>query len=203
MDIFGPQWLNHAERMLSNCAKVVAEDDLLLIPGDISWALKRRDAEVDLAFISKFPGIKVLCKGNHDYWWDSDKPLAFDGLYDTPYRLSTNELGIAGTRGWIQPNSQMEPDDVRSSLNIIAREKRRLSKRLDAIRSCEKKIVITHYPPLEDFREILAEHGVAVVLYGHLHLGGSEHPPPEDWHGIKTICVAADRINFIPKLITI
>jgi predicted phosphohydrolase len=187
--------------MRRHCEQLIEPDDILLIPGDISWAMKRKDAEPDLAYVAALPGIKVLCKGNHDYWWDSDKPLSYPGLLDTPYSLSNKELGVAGTRGWFPINGQMTSEEMASNASVIAREVKRLTKRLSALEGCATKMVMTHYPPLEEFREVLTDHGVSTILYGHLHLGGSDRPPPEDWHGMRQICVASDRINFTPKLI--
>ena len=201
MDIFGQHWHNHAARIQQQCKRLVEPNDLLLIPGDISWALKRKDAEPDLSFIADLPGIKVLCKGNHDYWWDSDRPLSYQGLNDTPFTLPAKEIGVAGTRGWIPINDLMTDEQKISNERIISREKRRLSKRLDAITDCAVKIVIIHYPPLDDFRALLEDHNVSVILYGHLHLGSSEFPTPEKWYGIPAHCVASDRISFTPKLI--
>jgi predicted phosphohydrolase len=201
MDIFGAHWHNHAERIRRQCERLISNDDLLMIPGDISWAMKRKDADLDLAFIAGFPGNKVLCKGNHDYWWPSDKRLNFPGLFDTPFKLPNTEVGVAGTRGWIPTNIQMSTEEMLSNETIISREKNRLAKRLTAIGDCTIKLVILHYPPLDDFKDILLEHGVSTLLYGHLHTGGTDHPLPESWHGLRCICVAADRVEFTPKLV--
>ena len=43
----------------------------VLLPGDISWAMHLEDALEDLRRIGRLPGIKVLLRGNHDYWWNS------------------------------------------------------------------------------------------------------------------------------------
>lgn len=200
MDIFGPQWKDHPARIKANCEKLVGPEDLLLIPGDISWAMRRAQADPDLAFIASLPGIKVLCKGNHDYWWDSDRPLRFEGLHDTPFEIG-DEIGVAGTRGWIATTPNMDPEERIATEKIIARERRRLEKRLAAIAGCEHKFAMIHYPPLPEFAPLLLEHGVETVLYGHLHLGGSESPLPESWHGMNCYCVAADRIGFVPRLV--
>ena len=39
MDIFGPVWENHTERLRENWNKTVAPDDTVVVPGDISWAM--------------------------------------------------------------------------------------------------------------------------------------------------------------------
>lgn len=200
MDIFGAQWRDHPEKIKRNCEKLIEPEDLLLIPGDISWAMRRTEAEPDLEFLASLPGSKVLCKGNHDFWWDSDRPLRFEGLNDTPFVMA-GKIGVAGTRGWIAPTPNMTPEERAANEKIAARELRRLEKRLNAIAGCEHKYAMIHYPPLPEFAQLLVEHKVEAVLYGHLHLGGSESPLPENWHGMKCYCVAADRIGFSPRLV--
>jgi predicted phosphohydrolase len=194
MDIFGDQWRDHPAKILKNCQAVIAPEDLLLIPGDLSWATKRPEAIPDLTWLASLPGIKVLTKGNHDYWWDSDKPLDFPGLYDTPYRSLDGRIGVAGTRGWQMPTSAQEE-------KIVAREVQRLERRLQALEGCHNKFALIHYPPLDIFAPLLKSYGVETVLYGHLHLNGSEAPLPEVWHGLRALCVAADRLDFRPRLV--
>ncbi len=199
MDIFGEHWRDHPARIGAACRAVVEPNDLLLMPGDLSWAMKRADAEPDLAWLAALPGVKVLCKGNHDYWWDSDKPLDFPGLHDTPFVSDDGRVGVAGTRGWF-PATGTEAEKAQAE-KIIAREVSRLSKRLEAIRGCETKIALIHYPPLDVFAPLLKEHGVETILYGHLHLNGKDYPVPERWQGLRALCVAADRLRFTPRLV--
>ena len=74
MDKFGPRWVGHTARLESNWRSVVGEDDLVLVPGDISWAMRLEGptgARPDLDLLGRLPGTKVLIKGNHDYWWQS------------------------------------------------------------------------------------------------------------------------------------
>ena len=199
MDIFGEQWRDHPAKIEKACRAVVEPDDLLLMPGDLSWALKRADALPDLAWLAALPGVKVLCKGNHDYWWDSDKALNYPGLHDTPFVSHDGQIGVAGTRGWCLP-SGTDAEKAQSE-KIIAREVARLSRRLDAVKDCPVKIALIHYPPLDVFAPLLKAHGVETVLYGHLHLSGHESLPSEQWHGLRTLCVAADRLRFTPRLV--
>jgi predicted phosphohydrolase len=201
MDIFGDHWRDHPARIARNCRAVIEDDDLLLIPGDLSWALKRKDAEPDLQWLADLPGIKVLCKGNHDYWWDSDRPINHPGLHDTPFVSDDGQIGIAGTRGWYSPESKMSDQERNQCEKIIAREVSRLTKRLEAVQDCPLKIALIHYPPIVEFSPVLKRFNVQTVLYGHLHLNGMEHPLPEEWQGIRALCVAADRLHFAPRLV--
>lgn len=196
MDIFGDLWRDHPAKIQRACEAVVAPDDLLLIPGDISWALKSADAEADLAWVAALPGVKVLIKGNHDFWWDSDKPLRFPGLHDTPFVSEDGQLGVAGTRGWEEAG---QPNDAKT----IGREVQRLEKRLAAIAHCPRRIVMTHYPPLPAFLPLLRAYEIDTVVYGHVHLNGADAPLPEEWHGLRALCVAADRVNFRPRLMEV
>ncbi len=199
MDVFGEHWRDHPAKIAAACAKVIQPEDLLLLPGDISWAMKRADADTDLAWLAALPGTKVLCKGNHDYWWDSDKSLNFPGLHDTPYISEDGHVGIAGTRGWDSPSGTTA--EQAHAGKMIAREVARLSRRLDAIDTCRVKIALIHHPPVIEFLPLLQQHGVKLVLYGHLHLSGREYPVPERWHGLRALCVAADRLHFMPRLV--
>ena len=201
MDVFGEHWRDHPAKIAAACRAVVAPDDLLLLPGDLSWALKRADAEPDLAWLAALPGIKVLAKGNHDYWWDSDRPLGYPGLLDTPFVSEDGQVGVAGTRGWYAPDGAMTAAEQAQCRKVIDREVQRLDRRLDAIRECPHKFALIHYPPLDEFLPTLKAHGVETVLYGHLHLNGTETPPPESWHGLRALCVACDRLHFRPRLV--
>ncbi len=58
MDIFGPNWENHEEKIFNNWREIVREEDLVLLPGDISWALKIDEAYNDLKKIDELPGKK-------------------------------------------------------------------------------------------------------------------------------------------------
>jgi predicted phosphohydrolase len=58
-----------------------------------------------------------------------------------------------------------------------------------------------HHPPLPDFAPLLKAYDVEAILYGHVHLSGKDDTLPEDWMGLRCICVAADRLSFTPRLI--
>ncbi len=202
MDIFGPTWTDHPTKIERNVKKLVSSGDILLIPGDLSWAMRRTEALPDLAFLANLPGIKIVCKGNHDYWWGSDKRLDFDGLNDTPWISDDGIIGVAGTRGWDGlPEGSNEAERAEYDKHV-GKEYRRLEKRLNAISGCKHKFVMIHHPPLPEFVPLLQKSKIECIVYGHLHMGGNARPYPEDWMGLKCYCVAADRISFSPRLVS-
>ncbi len=216
MDRFGDAWRGHREKIAENCARVVGPNDILLLPGDLSWAMRREDALPDLAFLAALPGRKIAIKGNHDYWWPSGRRLDFPGLASPPVVFAPSlahlvvnpgssppQVGIAGTRGWFVPLPGA-PNEA-SDRKILERERLRLRRSLAAITDCRVKIVMTHYPP-QPYLADLAGAGVHAVAYGHIHLGS----PPEAERlavdgevldGVRLFCVACDRIGFAPRLL--
>jgi predicted phosphohydrolase len=203
MDRFGEHWRGHKEKVFAHAWKTVAPDDVLLLPGDLSWALKRGEAEPDLNFLAALPGIKVAIKGNHDYWWASGKPLDHPGLLSPPVVLDDGALGIAGTRGWFVPSPGA--DGEANDRKILERERGRLVRSLDAVAHCRVRLAMTHYPPHPYLEELRAA-GVAAVAYGHLHLGGRPEDEAQavdgaEVGGLCLYCVACDRIGFTPRRI--
>ena len=55
MDIFGSGWEGHFEKIKSDWKSKVQPDDIVLISGDISWAMKMSDALTDLRALADLP----------------------------------------------------------------------------------------------------------------------------------------------------
>ncbi len=208
MNIFGAKWEGYTQRLFDNWKKKVKNEDIVIIPGDISWATYIEDAYEDFKFLNALNGTKILLKGNHDYWWTTInkmenflKEKGFDTikiLNNTAFLY--NNTAICGTRGWscYPENSQAEDK------KIFDRERIRLVLSLEQARAQnpEKIIVAMHYPPLSDdgndFSDILKEYGVYRCIYGHLH--GSSHQSAfiGEQGGVKFDLVSGDYINFDP-----
>ena len=60
MDIFGEVWSNYLDEISAHWEENIADDDLVLIAGDISWAMTLDAVKPDLNYISGFKGKKVL-----------------------------------------------------------------------------------------------------------------------------------------------
>ena len=110
MDVFGYGWENHTERLEKAWNEVVGEDDYVLIPGDLSWALKLEEALTDIEWIHNLNGKKIISKGNHDLWWSRINYL--NTLYDdivflqnTSYYIREANVVCCATRGWPYPGA--------------------------------------------------------------------------------------------------
>ena len=56
MDVFGGNWVNYVEKMEKNWDQLVKDEDLVLCPGDLSWALKLEEAQKDLLWFYLMEG---------------------------------------------------------------------------------------------------------------------------------------------------
>ena len=70
MDVFGAVWKDHPRRFADAWHGLVSEDDVVLVPEEISWAMTLEEAAEDLAYLGALPGRIIIIRGNHDYWWD-------------------------------------------------------------------------------------------------------------------------------------
>jgi predicted phosphohydrolase len=198
----------YAEKLERNWRERVQDDDLVLIPGDISWAMQLSAALPDLSFIGDLPGKKILLKGNHDYWWSaigrvrSQLPAGMRAIQNDS--IVEGGIGICGTRGWLCPGSNnFDADDQK----IYLRELDRLTLSLNSLPQVETKIAMLHFPPFADkdkgsgFSERLEAAGVQIAIYGHLHGDAHKNAFEGERNGIVYHCVAADKLDFAPKMI--
>ena len=70
MNIFGG-WDDHVQRLEKNWQDKICPDDIVVLPGDLSWGMNFEETEKDLAFLDSLNGTKIISKGNHDYWWNT------------------------------------------------------------------------------------------------------------------------------------
>ena len=206
MNIFAG-WDNYAERLEKNWRETVSPDDTVVIPGDISWAMKLGEAYDDFRFIHGLPGRKIISKGNHDYWWTTVAKMnrfletggmdSINILHNNHY--SYENYGICGTRGWIAENG--EPEDAR----VLAREAARLeTSLLSAENEGLEPIVFLHYPPVYgntvnySIMEVLHKHNIKCCYYGHIHGRASALAVNGVYDGIMFNLISSDYIQFKP-----
>jgi predicted phosphohydrolase len=215
MDIFGEGWDNYIEEIQKDWDASVGEDDTVLIGGDISWAMYLEDARPDLDFIGRFKGIKILVRGNHDYWWKSISGVRA-ALSAGTHALQNDSIRIgraviSGTRGWTVP----EPTDIAGetgsqgnsaeNLKIYNREVERLRLSLKDAAARRKEgdvlICLTHYPPFNSkheesgFTTLFGEYKVDKVVYGHLHRPEDHTVLYYEKNGIEYYLTSCNMVN--------
>ncbi len=209
MDIFGPNWDNHAARLEAAWRAAVQPEDAVLLPGDISWGMSLDEAKADLAFLAALPGTKVLLRGNHDYWWNSISKVraALPGGMHAVQNDSLVLGGVAvlGTRGWVCPGSTLFDPAVDQKL--YERELIRLELSLKSAPAGMPKLCMLHYPPFNErrqqsgFTELLEAYGVERAVYGHLHGKACRNAFEGIRNGVEYTLCSADHLEFAPKLI--
>lgn len=214
MAIFGNQWHDHDRQLEMNWRSAVADDDTVLIPGDISWGMTLAEALPDLAFLNQLPGRKILSRGNHDYWWSSmakmerfcrDNNLhTLDFLRNNVWSVAPDWL-VCGTRGWIVPG---DPDFRSADEKIYLREAGRLRLSLEAAAAQRKNhhrlVVCLHYPPYPRdgsptlLTDLLEEYQVDHCIFGHIHGLSPDRRDYDRYAPIRCQLVSADHLAFNP-----
>ncbi len=206
MTIFGPAWEGHPEAFFQGWRRTVGPEDLVVVPGDISWAMRLEEALPDLLDLAALPGRKVLLKGNHDYWWPSISRLRAvlpKGMYALQNdALVLDGVAVAGVRGWDFPPKG--PEDEK----ILVREVERLKLSLKALegQTYRHLVLAFHFPPFgPDGRpgpllELALTAKPKAIVYGHLH-GADPSRLPQEYQGIPLHLVAADALRFRPLLV--
>lgn len=216
MDKFGSLWEGHPQLVKERWLSHVGPDDIVLIAGDISWAMTADEALPDLTWIDQLPGTKVMIRGNHDYWWSSLKkveailPPSIKAIHNNA--LTINNISICGTRFWDSPDYGFASlyDAERAplpeeDLKIYTRELGRLEMSLKQLdQKADHKIVMTHYPPIGlDLKESAAsalfeKQGVSHVVFGHLHFPKKNQPYFGKARGVSYHLTACDFLDFTP-----
>ncbi|CDZ80762.1 putative phosphoesterase [Candidatus Rubidus massiliensis] len=171
MEVFGPSWKSYHQKIQDNWNDLVSPNDLVLIAGDISWAMRIEEAKIDLDWIHALPGTKVMIKGNHDYWWGSLNKLQ-QILPPSIHLIQNNSffwngVAIGGARLWDSNEYNFDKiiefqetpasvviheeskEDPKTTEKIFMRELGRLETSLKSMDPrARQKIVMTHYPPI-------------------------------------------------------
>lgn len=200
------------EKLKIHWEETVADEDYVIVPGDISWATYLEEAVEDFKFIDSLPGKKILSKGNHDYWWTTHSKLekfltgnnlkSIYFMHNNSFLLERNIL--CGTRGWKCPGDHegFSGEDAK----IYNRELQRLELSLKSAQALngENIIVALHYPPFNsdgqpsEFVKIMSKFGVKLCLYGHLHGMSFKNAVTGVVDGIDFKLISADYLNFKP-----
>lgn len=208
MEDIEPSWHLHAKRIYENWTRNVTDQDVVLVPGDISWAMRLEEAQPDLGYMGLLPGRIICVQGNHDYWWQSISrirsavpPNMF--MIQNDHVEIKNGVNICGTRGWLCPGGSFFKEEDEK---IYRRELIRMENSLQSVGS-GRKIAMMHYMPTNEkhdysgFVELFQKYEVDTVIYGHLHARACRYRLPDRAWGVNFYLASADYLNFGPALI--
>ena len=225
MDFFGGAWVDYTRKIEENWRAVVGKEDLVLVPGDVSWALKLQLAVRDLEWIARLPGTKLLIRGNHDLWWGSISqvraalPPSMHVLQNDIFQWHDVEIG--GARLWdtpeysysqfvtlsYNPRAVEKKEDSKEDEKIFVRELGRLEQSLKQFKG-EKRLAMVHYPPIgsnldpSQASALLEKYHVQTCVFGHIHQVTPGALPMGSARGVTYHLTSADYLDFKPLLIS-
>lgn len=207
MNIFGANWNNYEQKIKEDWQKKVTEKDLIILPGDFSWAMYLEETKKDFEYINSLPGKKILLKGNHDYWWNTITSMRnfikennfkeIDFLLNNSYEY--NNKIIVGTRGWTLSE---EAEDIRLTKREIARLELSIKSGIQQYGNDKEIIAFMHYPPITKnykktgYTEMLKKYNINKCYYGHLHGNSIQDAVEGNIDGIEYKLVSADGLDF-------
>jgi predicted phosphohydrolase len=212
MSVFGEHWSDHVKKIFCNWNSVVDEDDTVLVPGDLSWAMHLNEALYDFDFLAKLKGKIIICRGNHDYWWDT-KAKIVNALPANVMPLQNEsiiveDVVISATRGWICPGSKdFHTDDQKIyrremiRLEMALQHGKKLIKQAD--KDCEHWVMLHYRPTNDDFEksgfiDLMQQYGIKRCFYGHLHGKPFYNVLNEKLFDIDFKLLSCDYLNFQP-----
>ncbi len=220
MEKFGRRWLGYTDKIRRNWEAVVSPEDTVIIPGDISWAMKLEEALSDFQFLEALPGTKLIGKGNHDFWWSTaakmngffqENGISSVKLLNNNAYLVENQV-VCGTRGWFLDEKQQVTVGSVDYDKIVNREVIRLKLSLDSAVTLRQEYaaangtlppisVFLHFPPVwldficRPFVDTLHAYGDPPCYFGHIH--GMQHAPSATvFEGIPMRLVSSDAMDF-------
>ncbi len=213
MDIFGPVWNNYLDKIVDSWNELVTDDDVVILAGDYSWAMKLEEVVPDFEFLAKLKGQKIIIRGNHDYWWSSVSKVR-ENLPSGVFALQNDAIKIGdyifcGNRGWIIPEGKFNTEENRKIYSReVIRAELSLKNALKLKENDEKIVFITHYPPFNnkveasEYTKLIDNMGVEIVVFGHLH--GYINPKMlyNEINGVKYYLTSCDAVkNRLVKIV--
>ncbi len=214
MDIFGKSWENYVYRLEKNWRNTISDADCVVLPGDFCWAINLQEAERDFDFLNSLPGIKVLLKGNHDFWWDTlakAEKFVVERGYENIHFIQNDyfkyeNTAICGTRFWQSPVFEhLSAQDIKIYQRELGRVEFSLKAAIDA--QINDIVFFSHYPPVCNgsadyaFVELMLRYGVTDVYYGHLHSVSPHYERVQIHNGIRFSLISCNCIDFHPVLV--
>ena len=184
MEQFDPIWKDHPQKILENVKSKCTDQDILLSPGDFSWADKIDQMKDDLALIEQFPCRILLSEGNHDRWAskykDAVEAMPPNAIWAIRGAHNFGNVSIVAQRLWDFDDIFPWPGHYKSkpiNEKIAPKELMRLEKQLQLLPQDKNKIriLMVHFPPIAFdgspgvLSDLINKYNVDYCIYGHVH----------------------------------
>ena len=219
-----PVWRNHTQKLAANCARLMSDDDTLILLGDHSWGKNLAQCQRDYQYIMDLPGRKILLRGNHDQFWDVGHTARLNECYAGKLFFLQNNFAVyrdyalVGTKGacfegpfYLDKKGRIRDWDHASEAKaeaLVRREITRLRLSFEAARAAgyNRFLMFLHYPPTNllertsAFTALAEEYGAHQVVYAHSHGEAVYHSSIEgNFRSIDYSLVSGDYLRWIPK----
>ncbi|MCD8019163.1 MAG: metallophosphoesterase [Clostridiales bacterium] len=226
MEIFDKVWKNHEQQIEKYCNKLICPEDTFVITGDHSWGRNLEECRLDLEYIERLPGRKILLRGNHDMFWNAKKTQRLNEQFVGQLEFLQNnyyaneDYALVGTKGYtfegpfyLDGRGRIvgwDEEKEEKARKLVAREEKRLRDSFAQAQAdgYRKFIMFLHYPPtnvLEEesaFTRMAEEYGAEHVVYSHCHGQSRYHDSIQGlFHGITYHLVSGDYLRFKPERI--
>lgn len=156
---------------------VIRDSDFVFITGDITHDMKEHLVRYQLRWLrDNIRGTIVICRGNHDKYWDVGKMKTYIGELPNFYIIDEGEITSIGpyTIGCYSDHrtmtkffgaGELTPANYLVMARQIADQAKAKSK---------TAIMLSHYPVTKEMAEVIGEAGVKAYLSGHVHCTNNE-----------------------------
>ncbi len=210
MNVFGEKWDNYEEKIKENWNSLVGADDIVIIAGDISWAMQIKDTKKDFEYIAGLNGKKIIVRGNHDYWWKAISTIR-ESVPEGIFAIQNDAIKIenaifCGSRGWLveERGKTLSKEDQKIYDRELIRLEMALKRATELKTETDEIVCILHYPPFNsdlddnEFTALIEKYNIKTVVYGHLH-GKIKYPTSLiEKNGVNYYLTSCDKINFTP-----
>lgn len=164
-------------------------NDLLIITGDLSHDMSKKHVRAQLDYLGRYPGVKLLIRGNHDHQWD--------------FGLLRSDLGWTTTGGFIfleegsftcygpfligcysdHRNAWGDGQGEQPAFSNLEQDVLQMVHHFARMAKVHKKIpiMVSHYPVPLDIAEKIGKMGIKMYLSGHVHCTNNKVEGGTDW----------------------
>ena len=202
MDVFGAHWENHFERIREDWLRRVGEEDVVLLPGDLTWAMRLEDAMEDAPAWASCRAARSSCAAT-TITGGAPFGRVRRALPEGMYALQNDAMELdgvlyAGSRaGRCPPTRRTRTISAFTRASAAAGDVSQTRARPFAGRA------VGGHDPLsaltegcEGVSDLLAAYGARVCVYGHLHGAALSGAFRGERNGVTYYQVSCDGLGF-------